>query len=75
MRRRTTLSGFTKHRSLERLQNINRAWKYLTPLQRAHITLLVLWHSTPTILQIVEHIQYFYGRWLEEHLYPAHWLR
>lgn len=69
------MSGFKRHQSLERLEAINRAWGYLTPFQRARITLIVFWRSSPTPLQILHHIKYFYLRWLEVRLYPAHWIK
>lgn len=39
MKRRTRISGFKKHQSLERLETINRAWQYLTPFQRGLLSL------------------------------------
>jgi len=34
----------------------------------------VMWHSFPTLYQLIEHIKYFYARWLSVRLYSAHWL-
>jgi hypothetical protein len=38
------------------------------------IFIKVMWHSTPTLYQFIEHIKYFYARWLAIRLYSAHWL-
>jgi hypothetical protein len=75
MKRRKVLTGFDKFLSEERRANVERDWKYLPPLQQLRFTLLILWHSSPTLPQIIEHIQFFYLRWLEPRLYPAHWVR
>jgi hypothetical protein len=75
MRRRIYLQGLQKHVSEERRARLNRAWAYLTPWQRAVIYIKIVWHASPTLYQIIEHVKYFYLRWLEVKLYPAHWIR
>lgn len=47
----------------------------MNPLQRVRIYLLAIWHSAPTLYQIIEHIKYFGLRRLTYRVYPAHWLR
>lgn len=75
MKRKTQLSEFKKFQGEERLENLNRAWQYLTPAQRAWIYLRVRWHSSPTLHQMIEHVKYNYERWLVCRLYPAHWVK
>jgi hypothetical protein len=47
----------------------------MSPFQRLKIYLLATWHSIPTLHQHIEHIKFFYLRWLTYRTYPAHWLR
>jgi len=47
----------------------------LTPWQRLVIFTKVVWFSMPTLYQRIEHIKYFYSRWLAYRIYPAHWVR
>jgi len=75
MKRRTSLSGFTEFQSRERLQNLNRSWQYLSPIQKAWIYARALWHSTPTLYQMIEHIKYFYLRWIDRKIVHAHWVK
>lgn len=75
MKRRTKYKGLKKHISEERRARLNRAWEHLTRWQRAKIFIKVIWHTTPTLYQHIEHIKYFALRWLEARLYPAHWVR
>lgn len=75
MRRRIRYKGLKKHISEERRARLNEAWQYLTPWQRAIIYIKIRWHSTPTLYQIIEHIKYFYLRWLTLRIYRAHWIQ
>ena len=75
MKRKTNYIGFKNYQSNERLQNINRAWHYLNPAQKFIVYIRVIWHSTPTLYQIINHIKYYYHRWLTYRLYPAHWIK
>lgn len=75
MKRKEVRTGFKKFQSEQRLAAIERDWKYLSPVQQLRFTLLILWHASPTLYQIIEHIKYFYLRWLDVRLYPAHWVK
>ena len=75
MKQRKRLRGFQKHRSRERLAEVERNWKYLSFIQQMRITLIIYWHATPTLYQIINHIKYFGRRHLERLFYPAHWLK
>jgi len=75
MKRRQSLKGFDSFQSKERKANLERDWKYLPPLQQLRFTLIILWHSAPTLYQIINHIKFFYLRWLTYRVYPAHWVR
>jgi len=75
MRRRIKNAGLKRHISEERRARLNSAWGYLTPFQRAVIYIKIIWHSSPTFWQVIEHVKYFYLRWLEVRLYQAHWVR
>lgn len=74
MRRKISYHGLKKHLSEERLGKLNNAWQYLTPWQRTLIFAKVILHSAPDLHQHIEHIKYFYLRWLTYRIYPAHWL-
>jgi len=39
------------------------------------IYIKAIWHATPTLYQIINHIKYFGLRWLTYRVYPAHWVR
>lgn len=75
MKRKQNLRGFKKHQSQERLKLIEQSWKHLPPLQQLRFTLIILWHATPTLYQIINHIKYFGSRWFDRKLYPAHWVK
>jgi hypothetical protein len=75
MKRKTYLHGFRKHQSEERLTNLNRAWRCLTPAQKLWIYLRALWHSCPTLHQVINQIKYNYLRWITYRFYPAHWVK
>lgn len=75
MRRRIKYNGLKKTISDERLARLNRAWGYMNLWQRVVIYARVVWHSSSTLYQTIEHIKYFYLRWLETRLYPAHWVK
>lgn len=75
MKRRKVLKGFIRHQSKERLAKIERDWKYLPPYQQLRFTLIILWHSAPTLYQIINHIKYFWLRWITARIFPAHWVK
>lgn len=75
MKRRQSLKGFESFQSKERKANLERDWKYLPPLQQLRFTLIILWHSAPTLYQIINHIKYFGSRWFDRKLYQAHWVK
>lgn len=69
------MNDLKKHLQNERLQRVNRAWQYLTPLQRASIYIRAMWWSLPNIIQIVERIRVrvLSSKWLDRR-YRAHWI-
>ncbi len=75
MRRKTYLVGFQKFRSEERCANLNRAWQYLTPLQKLSIYIRVIWYAAPSVLQVLNHAAYFYGQWIDEHFFADHMVK
>jgi hypothetical protein len=69
------MTEFQTYQSKERLSNLNRAWRYLTPAQKLSVYFRVLWHSTPSLHQVINHIKYKYDHWLTYQLFPAHWVK
>jgi len=72
---RNKMNDLRKHLCEEKLQRINRAWQYLTPLQQLSIFLRAWCWSLPSIIEIVEHIQRQFNTRLVYLLYPAHWIK
>ena len=69
------MTTLKQHLQNENLHRINRAWQYLTPIQRAALYLRVLHYTLPTIHQLIaQHRQRTHAR-LTYILYPAHWVR
>jgi len=64
-----------EHLCNERLQRINRAWKYLSWKHRAGLFVLAIWWSLPNVIEIRERIQDRFIVWITYKLYKAHWIR
>lgn len=74
MRRRIIYRGLKKALSNERQARLNQAWAYLSPWQRVVIYTKIQWYSLPSLYQIIEHVKFFYLRWLTYRVYAAHWV-
>jgi hypothetical protein len=61
--------------SQERLNRINRAWKYLKPWQRAWIYVRAVWWALPDEIEIMRWVRNRIEVWVTYRIYKAHWVK
>lgn len=69
------ITKLSEHIQSEELHSLERAWQYLTPLQRKYIVLSVAVGSVgrKSLIALDAHIQR--RRMAYAYYYPAHWIR
>jgi hypothetical protein len=69
------MNDIRQHLENERLHRIRRAWKYLTPRQKAWLFLRAWWWSLPSVVDLLErHRARVEQRWVYR-LYKVHWVK